>query len=112
MILGEGGIKLSEGETVIRRTDIKLLTDRAQVEQACAVDVPDGTYVTNMDDPSGVAYEWRRGKVVRRHTEFSGAARGQWHPRPMWIYVAWSVLALAVAGVALRVWYAHRAKAG
>lgn len=110
VFLGEDGIKLSEGATVIRRSDIKLLTDRAQVEQALAVDVPDGTYVTNLDDRSGVEYEWRRGKVVRRHTQFSGAARGQWQPRPMWVYVAWIVLALAMAGVALRVWYASRAK--
>ncbi len=111
IIRGHNGSTLQEGESIRRRSNIKLLTDFAQVEQAFAVDVPDGTYVTNLDDPSGVQYEWRRGQVVRRHTQFSGAARGQWHPRSMWVYVAWTVLALAVAGGALRVWHARRAKA-
>lgn len=107
---GEDGTQLAHGEYRISRSHIKLLANRAEVEQAFVVDVPDGTYVNRLDDPSGVEYVWRGGRVVRGHTEFTGAAQGRWQPRPIWVYVGWIVLALATAGIALRVWYARRSR--
>jgi hypothetical protein len=108
LVRGPGGILLWQGEDTMRRSDIKLLTKRAEVEQAFVVELPDGMHVNNMDDPSGVQYVWRGGRVVRGHTQFSGAARGHWQPRSVWVYVCWAVLALGLAGILLRAWALRR----
>jgi hypothetical protein len=110
LIRGNGGITLQQGEGVMRRTAIRLVANYEDVAEAFRVEIPDGTPVTNLDDPSGVQYVWQGGRVVRGHTQFSGAARGHWQPRSIWVYVGWIVLGLITAGLALRLSLARRSR--
>jgi hypothetical protein len=106
----QDGTLIEESECRVHRREVRFLKDRAAVEKAFAVEIPDGTPVTNLDDPSGVQYVWQGGRVVRGHTQFSGAARGHWQPRSIWVYVGWIVLGLITAGLALRLSLARRSR--
>ncbi len=90
---------------VYQRKNITLNPSFAGTD-AFHMDWRDGTPVTNEDDrESGVAYEWRGGKLVARSPALTGA-KGAWGVRSILATIAWVLLGVVL--VAAAAWFLLR----